>query len=237
MDNDIKKYDNGGTAENFNKSKRETSRSDISECNEDADDDEVDSVNSSSIAKDKPVDLNDAGEPEVETLSLPKKEAEKFENDDNILLIKDNIVDIRDYLGRLEREFQSKLQYDKHKEKIIDTLHRELQDYKNDVIKKTIQQVIMDIIHTVEDMKKLINHYQAEQPVNLDPIKLLKLMSEFPSDLEDLLYKQRVEPFCCNETDFNPSCQKAVRTLKTNEKSKDKKVARSIRTMQEKWQA
>jgi len=39
-------------------------------------------------------------------------------------------------LYTLQAEFQSKLKYDQHKDKIIDDLHRELQEYKSDLINK-----------------------------------------------------------------------------------------------------
>jgi molecular chaperone GrpE len=136
---------------------------------------------------------------------------------------------IEEQLNALQIDFQSKIKYDEHKEKIIDNLHSELQAYKNDLIKKLLQPMIMDVIHTIDDVNKLINHYQEPSQTDLDPQKLLKLMESIPDDLEHLLYRQGVETFQCSETEFNPNRQRAIKTKPTSEPDKDKTIVQSLR--------
>lgn len=132
-------------------------------------------------------------------------------------------------LDQLKEEFQVKLKYDAHKEKIIDSLHRELQEYKSDLHKKLLQPVILDVIHIIDDLNKLVNNYRAKDKSELEPAKLLDLLESFSSDLEDLLYKQGVEAFNRHDPSFNPSCQRILKTLETEDKSKEKTVAQRIR--------
>ena len=89
--------------------------------------------------------------------------------------------------------------------------------------------MIMDVIHTIDDVKKLINHYQEQSTTEIDPQKLLQLMESIPDDLEHLLYRQGVETFNCSETMFNPNRQRAIKTLPTSELDKDKTIVQSLR--------
>ena len=130
-------------------------------------------------------------------------------------------------LEKLQADFQSKLKYDQHKETIIDRLHNELQEHKHDLIKKLVQPMIMDVIHTIDDFQKLINYYQLE--TDIDPLKLLSVMATIPDDLDYLLYRQGVEPFQCSEPIFNPARQRIVKTVRTDDPSKDKMIAKSLR--------
>jgi molecular chaperone GrpE len=132
-------------------------------------------------------------------------------------------------LDTLQAEFKSKLKYDQHKEKIIDELHRELQEHKSDLIKKLLQPMIMDVIHAIDDINKLTIHYTQQAPEEIEPQKLLNLMATIPYDLEHLLYRQGIETFRSSEPVFNPNRQRALKTLPTSEPSKDKTIAQSLR--------
>jgi len=184
---------------------------------------------------DKEMPIND-----IDSKFNPRDERKSFGEKDNadtitagesggIDLIITKMKNIQDHLTRLEREFQSKLKYNQHKEKIIDNLHSELQEHKNDLIKKVLRPVLMDVILIIDDIKKLINVYRSKDSSRLDPSKLLDLMETFPPDLEEILYRQMVEPFRCDKGTFDPSRQKVARTSETDDESKDKTVAQSIR--------
>ena len=136
--------------------------------------------------------------------------------------------DLQTTLNRLEKEFQGKLRYDQHKEQIIDTLHAELQDHRNDFLKKIRVPIIMDIIHMMDDIKKIIRHYRDPITPEVSAKKLLGMFDSFYDDLEEILYRQMVEPFRDLDAEFNPSRQKATRTVVTDEKSKNKTVSRSL---------
>ncbi len=139
------------------------------------------------------------------------------------------LTGIQTQLDHLQKEFQSKLKYDAHKDKMIDKLHKELQEYKGDILKKYLQSMIMDIIQMIDNVKKLAAHYSAQDPSENDPEKLLRLLEGIPSDLEDLFYRQGVNTYTCDDPIFDGSRQKILKTVEVPDKSKDKTVAESLR--------
>ena len=135
----------------------------------------------------------------------------------------------RQRLELLQEEFESKLKYDAHKERIIDTLHGELQEYKNDVVKKHLMSVLLDIIKVIDDIRKWTEHYRSLDPQERDPLKIFKYLENIPSDLEDIFYWQGVKPFTCEGEAFDPTRQRAVKRIDTADESMDKTVALSLR--------
>jgi len=131
-------------------------------------------------------------------------------------------------LENIESEFQSKIKYDQHKEKIIDDLHRELQKYKNDFIKSLISPVIIDIIHTIDGIAKLVNGHKANDDSELDPLKLIKQMEGIAADLEEIIFHQGVESYNSDRPEFDSKRQKIINTETTNDSSKDRYISRKV---------
>ena len=140
-----------------------------------------------------------------------------------------NLSGIRTQLEHLHEEFQSKLKYDAHKDRMIDKLHKELQDYKGDILKKYLKSVIMDIIQTIDNTRKLTDHYGSQDSSEIDPAKLLSLLESIPSDLEDLFYRQGINTYTCEGDTFDAVRQKVLKTYETSDKSKDRTVAENLR--------
>jgi hypothetical protein len=74
-------------------------------------------------------------------------------------------------LAKLTEEFETKIQYDQHKEKIIDHLHAELQKYKGDLLGKLLQPVLLDVISIIDDFNKQISFYQTPDLAAVSPEK------------------------------------------------------------------
>lgn len=136
---------------------------------------------------------------------------------------------IEHQLESLHQEFQDKLKYDAHKEKMIDNLYQELQEYKNDLVKKHMASVVTDIIKIIDDIRKLTYHYRAKDPTAEDLPKLLDMIEDIPADLENLLSWQGINPFTCDDGVFDPRRQRVMRGIDTPDKSEDRTVAESIR--------
>ena len=133
-------------------------------------------------------------------------------------------------LDALQDEFAKKLRIDAYKDKLIDNLHRELQAYKNDLVKKHVQSMSMDIIKVIDDIRKLSDHYRSMPPEDLEPEKLLELLQRVPDDLEDLFYYQGVKPFTCEGAQFDPTRQRVLKRVETDDPALDKTVAESLRS-------
>ncbi|MCP4686564.1 MAG: nucleotide exchange factor GrpE [Desulfobacterales bacterium] len=136
---------------------------------------------------------------------------------------------LRDRMDDLHGEFQSKLKYDQHKERIIDKLHRELQEYKDDMLKKLLRSVIMDVIKVADDIRKVVNHYRSMKPENKNPEKLLDYLSSIPQDLDDVFAWQDVKSFSCDGPRLDISRQRVTKKIVTEDKTMDKIVAESLR--------
>lgn len=63
--------------------------------------------------------------------------------------------DISNKLESLESLFKKRLSYDEGKEKILDKLHAELQDYKSDVYFKLTRPIFHDIAVVLDDIRKM----------------------------------------------------------------------------------
>ncbi len=131
-------------------------------------------------------------------------------------------------LDLLEQEFNEKLKFDQHKESIIDNLHSELQEYKNETFRKHFQTMIMDVIKIIDDIRKLSRFYRSQESLNGDPDKWLKLIESIPADLEDSFYWQGVKPYITDRDRFDPTRQKVLKKIETADKTKNKMVAERL---------
>jgi molecular chaperone GrpE (heat shock protein) len=136
---------------------------------------------------------------------------------------------IQEDIGRLRDEFKKKIMYDVHKDKLIDSLHQELQGYKNDFIKKHLKSMMLDMIKIIDNIRKLSKHFNSLDPAEIDTVKLLELLNNIPSDLEDVFYWQNVRSFKSESQIFDATHQRILKTVETSDKEKDKLIAESIR--------
>jgi molecular chaperone GrpE len=151
------------------------------------------------------------------------------EDDDEILdPIQIKLDEIHEGVEGLRRDFEFKLKNDAQKNKIIDGLHTELQAYKNDIVKSHLRALVMDVIQFIDNTRKLTQHYATRDPADVDPTKLLNLLDGIPSELEDLLNRQGVAPFTCEDAAFDPSRQRAMKRIPTPEAGQDKTVAERL---------
>ena len=148
--------------------------------------------------------------------------------DDGIDLTILKLESLEKQIEQLSNEFKSKLKYDAHKEKIIDHLHHELQQYKNDIIKKQSMTIIMDMVKVVDGIRRFSAHHKGKEPSLLDCGKLLGFIESIPSDIEDVFSLQGVNTFTCGNELVDPARQKIVKTTTTTDKAKDKTVTNTI---------
>ncbi|HAO22581.1 MAG TPA: nucleotide exchange factor GrpE [Desulfobacteraceae bacterium] len=146
-----------------------------------------------------------------------------------LLKLYEHIINVEKKTEHLDKEFQGKLKYDAHKDKIIDNLHQDLQAYKDDLLKKYLKNFVMDIIYVIDNIRRLTSHYASLPLSEKDPIKLLSLMESIPSDLEDIFSRQGIRTFTCDNNIFDPRRQRMLKKAETNDPSKDKTVAESLR--------
>lgn len=136
---------------------------------------------------------------------------------------------IQHQLRRLYEDFDIKLKYDAHKEKIIDHLHEELQVYKNDLFSRNQQALVVDVIKIIDDLRKLAAHYRSIEPDQRDREKLLEHLEQVPFDLEDIFLLRGITPFTESCRTVDPLRQRITKKVTTSDPSLDKLVAASLR--------
>jgi molecular chaperone GrpE (heat shock protein) len=135
---------------------------------------------------------------------------------------------IEKQVDRLYSEFNSKLKYDAHKEKIIDQLHNELQEYKNGLINKQVASITKDLIKIIDDITRFTNYNMSDGNADVNVEKLINYINHISSDLEDILVMQDIKPFRSDDDVFEPGKQRVVKKIETDDPLMDKKVVESM---------
>lgn len=129
-------------------------------------------------------------------------------------------------LDGLSAQFTREARAEATREKIVDRLHAELQDYKADMLLSTMRPVFLDLIQLHDDIGKVVASL-AETP--LEPDRLAGLLSSFQQGIEDILYRQGVEPFVAEDDAFDARRQRAVSTTATSDPDQARRIAARLR--------
>jgi molecular chaperone GrpE len=129
-------------------------------------------------------------------------------------------------LDALTSAFEREIRAESTREKVVDRLHAELQEYKNDLLLNVLRPVFVDLIQLHDDIGKIVAS-QAEP--SEDAGRLLELMRGFQQGIEDILYRQGVEPFSLDDDSFDPRRQRAFSTVTTDDPELNKQVANRLR--------
>lgn len=141
----------------------------------------------------------------------------------------DPLLTMNRQLEELTRHFESKLKYDDHKNKIIDDLHQALQEYRQGLVQKYLQRVFIDVIKIIDDMRKFYAHHTQKPPNDETIAKVLKFIINTASDLEDVFVWEGITPFTCDGECLDPSRQRVVDKIDTDDPAKDKVIAERLR--------
>ncbi len=136
---------------------------------------------------------------------------------------------IQDQLGLLRRQFETKLKYDAHKERIIDHLHHELQECKGALFSRQEHSMAMDMIKIIDDIRKFTGHYRSLEPGGRSPEKPLEFLEQIPSDIEDLFMLRGITAFQGESFSLDPARQRIVRRIATADPLRDRTIAASLR--------
>ncbi len=149
------------------------------------------------------------------------------------LALLDAIKGLNDQLGRrldmLQTTFERELRAEATRERVVDRLHAELQDYKQDFLLKVQRPIFIDLIQLHDDIGKMIDVRAPTGGDNERPADLRGILEPIQTAIEDILYRQGVEPFAVEGTEFDPRKQRAVSTQVTDDLSLNKRVAARLR--------
>ena len=123
-------------------------------------------------------------------------------------------------LDDLQNLFEREIRAESTREKVVDRLHAELQEYKQDLLLNTLRPVFIDLVQLHDDIGKV-----ALAPPGGESDHLGSLLQGFQQGIEDILYRQGVEPFHVEDDAFDPRRQRAIATIPTIDPAQNKTVA------------
>ena len=132
-------------------------------------------------------------------------------------------------LDALQTAFDREIRAESTREKVVDRLHAELQEYKQGLILGILRPVFIDLIQLHDDIGKMAasSSQDAEAPPEVH--RLLGMVLGYQQAIEDILYRQGVETFTHDGDAFDPRRQRALSTVPTDEATLNKKVASRVR--------
>ena len=125
----------------------------------------------------------------------------------------------------LEREARAEAT----RERVVDRLHAELQEYKQDLLLKVQRPIFVDLIQLHDDIGKMIEARPIgdDEPDRAAAVR--GILESIQVAIEDILYRQGVEPFAAEGTAFDPRRQRAVATVPTDDPDRNKTIAARLR--------
>ncbi len=130
-------------------------------------------------------------------------------------------------LTALQALFEREIRAEATRERIVDRLHAELQEYKQDLLLKVQRPIFIDLIQLHDDIGKMIDAQPAQDPDGATAVR--GTLDSIRTAIEDILYRQGVEPFRLEGEEFDPRRQRAVSTVPSEDPQRNKTIAGRLR--------
>lgn len=128
-------------------------------------------------------------------------------------------------ISELKDLFNQKIANDEYKDQLFDKMHAELVKYQQGSIDKMIDDMAMDVILLSDNTKQVIDAYKDSEPTKENYIKLLNQFQGISDELEDILFRQSIEPYSVEDDEFDPRKQRVIGKVPTDKKELNNKVA------------
>ena len=135
-------------------------------------------------------------------------------------------------LDALQTAFDREIRAESTREKVVDRLHAELQEYKQGLILGILRPVFIDLIQLHDDIGKMAGSsatYPETNEFSPEVRRLVGLILGYQQAIEDILDRQGVETFTQPDAAFDPRRQRALSTTPTDDPSLNKTVATRVR--------
>lgn len=133
-------------------------------------------------------------------------------------------------INNLQQSFDAKIRYDASKERIIDSLHKELQDYRDGLHAKILRPIFLDLIAMHDDLRNLLRfNNNLNQESGEAALRLLQNLISFQQSIEDVLEKHGVTGYEESGDVYSAQRQRALRTENTADAGMDRIVSERIR--------
>ena len=124
--------------------------------------------------------------------------------------------------------FREKVRYDSGRDQIIDRLHQDLQDHRNDLLGKTVLPVLRDLVRLRDQLLKFVAARREYPTGKRDWDNLLDNVTSFGEDIIEILERYGLVVFSEEGVEFNPRTQQPVGTVPTEDAALHRTVAERI---------
>jgi molecular chaperone GrpE len=148
--------------------------------------------------------------------------------DVNSVFIQQTMDAMTQSISRLQADFETKIKYDESKERTIDAMHRELQDYREDLSFKILRPLILDIVSLYDDLN-LLDRKNSVPEQSVEVGKPGSDLKTFVADIEEIVSRYGFEFYRVDTDIFDRSLQKTQKVINTDNPNLDKQVIDRIR--------
>jgi len=127
-------------------------------------------------------------------------------------------------MAGLRQDFDVKVKYDESKERLITNLHKELQFYRDDLHFRVLKPMFIDLISLYDDLGTFIEGIPQDSNA-----QLVRHIVMFQETVEEILHRNGVDTFNCEQETFFPGKQRNLRVIATSDPAQDKHIARRVR--------
>lgn len=131
---------------------------------------------------------------------------------------------ILENLQQLVKQFQDKISVDTHKEKLFDQLHKEVQEYKSGLLDELTRHLELDVIRVIDGLVKTLESFSGKLEEPDAAQRLFTMLEGAQTDLEDVLYRQGIDPYTNPGDAVDIARQATISTVPTEDASLDKKI-------------
>lgn len=121
-------------------------------------------------------------------------------------------------VSQLRMDFDTKIKYDESKDRTINALHQELQDYRADIVLKHQRPLVNDLISLYDDLGRLV----AAGGV-------VDHLADIQSDIETMLARSGIEAYEMPQDTFESAFQRVQQVVPTDQPDLDRRVAARVR--------
>lgn len=130
-------------------------------------------------------------------------------------------------LAGLQAQFDREVRAEATRERIVDRLHAELQECKQDLLLRVQRPIFIDLIQLHDDIGKMARALGDEPDERGAAFR--GTLESIQVAIEDVLYRQGVEPFRGEGDAFDPRRQRALTTVATDREDLAKTIAERLR--------
>lgn len=139
------------------------------------------------------------------------------------------LSEMLDELAALRAEFSAKLRYDDSKNRQIDQLHGQLQEYKQDLYFKMMRPLFTDLIGFQDSLYGLLQHGPSDTPTSESETHLRRSIRALAEVIESTLDRYGVTAYEEAGEVVSGQRQRVERAVDTDDPGRDRTIAERIR--------